>query len=299
MDIEQDARDLRVVADGIRLVTLQTFSYLGFGHIGGAMSIVETLAVLYSGELECDPQNPGWDGRDRLVMSKGHAGPALYATLSLRGFFPKEVLRELNQGGGSLPSHCDMNKTPGVDMTTGSLGQGMSTAIGLALGARMNNTGNYTFLILGDGECDEGQVWEGAMFAAHYKLGGLIALVDWNKQQLDGFTNVVMDLGDIEAKFAAFGWHTQTIDGHDPAKIKAAIIDAKLETDKPSAIILDTVKGYGCGFAEGIDGNHHMNFTKEQIDEAIDFASKQLDMSREAAAAPDEPDPADSLENEV
>ena len=283
MDIEKEALDLRVVADGIRLVTLQTFSNIGFGHIGGAMSIIEALAVLYSGELECDPENPGWEGRDRLVMSKGHAGPALYATLSLRGFFPKELLSELNQGGGSLPSHCDMNKTPGVDMTTGSLGQGMSTAIGLALGARLNKSGNYTFLILGDGECDEGQVWEGAMFAAHYKLGSLIALIDWNKQQLDGFTSDVMDLGDIGGKFAAFGWHTQTVDGHDPGKIKVAIIDAKLETEKPSAIILNTVKGYGCDFAEGIDGNHHMNFTPEQMDKAIDIAAKKLETSREAA----------------
>ena len=280
MDIEQDARELKVVADGIRLVTLQTFSYLGFGHIGGAMSIIETLAVLYSGELRCDPQKPGWEGRDRLVMSKGHAGPALYATLCLRGFFPKELLLELNQGGGRLPSHCDMNKTPGIDMTTGSLGQGMSTAIGLALGARLNNAGNYTFLILGDGECDEGQVWEGAMFAAHHKLGGLIAFIDWNKQQLDGFTDAVMGLGDLAAKFEAFGWHTQSVYGHDPGKIKAAVIEAKLETDKPSAIILDTVKGYGCDFAEGKDGNHHMTFTQEQIDKAIDSASQTLEKSR-------------------
>ena len=280
MDIEQDTKDLRVVAEGIRLVTLQTFSYLGFGHIGGAMSIVETLAVLYSGELRCDPQKPNWEGRDRLVMSKGHAGPALYATLCLRGFFPKDLLLELNQGGGRLPSHCDMHKTPGIDMTTGSLGQGMSTAIGLALGARLNSAGTYTFLILGDGECDEGQVWEGAMFAAHHKLGGLIAFVDWNKQQLDGFTNDVMGLGDLAAKFEAFGWHTQSIYGHDTGKIKAAVIEAKLETDRPSAIILDTVKGYGCDFAEGKDGNHHMTFTQDQIDKAIDNAAQRLEKSR-------------------
>ena len=283
MDVEQDALELRVVADGIRLITLQTFAYLGFGHVGGAMSIIETLAALYSGELRCDPRNPDWEGRDRLVMSKGHAGPALYATLCLRGFFPKETLQELNQGGGSLPSHCDMNKTPGIDMTTGSLGQGMSTAIGLALGARMSGLENYTFLILGDGECDEGQVWEGAMFAAHYKLGGLIAFIDWNKQQLDGFTKDVMDLGDLDEKFRAFGWHTQTVDGHDPSRIKAAIIEAKLVTDQPSVIILDTIKGYGCDFAEGLAGNHHMNFTPEQIDKALDTAARRLEASREAA----------------
>ena len=283
MNIEQDARDLKMVADGIRLVTLQTFSYLGFGHVGGAMSIIETLAVLYGGQLKHDPNNPDWDGRDRLVMSKGHAGPALYATLCLRGFFPKELLLELNQGGGSLPSHCDMHKTPGIDMTTGSLGQGMSTAIGLALGARLNNFGNYTFLVLGDGECNEGQVWEGAMFAAHHKLGGLIAFIDWNKQQLDGFTKDVMDLGSLSAKFESFDWHTQTVDGHDLSKIKAAVTEAKLATDKPSVIVLDTIKGYGCDFAEGIEGNHHMNFSKEQIENAIDLAAKRLETSREKA----------------
>ena len=284
MDIEKESRDLRVVAEGIRLVTLQTFSYLGFGHIGGSMSIVETLAVLYGGELKCNPQRPNWEGRDRLVMSKGHAGPALYATLCLRGFFAKELLLELNQGGGSLPSHCDMNKTPGVDMTTGSLGQGMSTAIGLALGIRLNDTGNYTYLILGDGECNEGQLWEGAMFAAHYKLGNLIAFVDLNKQQLDGFTKDVLDMGDMAAKFSSFGWHTQTVDGHDPGRIKAAIIEAKSITDKPSMIVLDTIKGYGCDFAEGIHGNHHMNFTKEQMDKAIERATQRLEDSRRAAA---------------
>ena len=280
MDIVKETRDLKVVAEGIRLVTLQTFSYLGFGHIGGAMSIIETLAVLYAGELRCDPQNPKWEGRDRLVMSKGHAGPALYATLCLRNFFSKETLLELNQGGGSLPSHCDMHKTPGVDMTTGSLGQGMSTAIGLALGARLSGIGNFTFLVLGDGECNEGQVWEGAMFAAHNKLGSLIAFIDWNKQQLDGFTKDVMDMGDIADKFAAFGWHTQTVDGHDPGKIKAAVMEAKLIDDRPSAIVLDTVKGYGCDFAEGINGNHHMNFTKEQMDKAIDKAALRLEQIR-------------------
>ena len=283
MDIEKETRELRVVAEGIRLVTLQTFANLGFGHIGGAMSIIEALAALYGGEMRCDPENPGWEDRDRLVMSKGHAGPALYATLCLRGFFPKEILLELNQGGGRLPSHCDMNKTPGVDMTTGSLGQGMSTAIGIALGLHLNNSGSFTYLILGDGECDEGQVWEGAMFAAHYKLGKLIALVDWNKQQLDGFTKDVIDLGDLSAKFNAFGWHTQTVDGHDPGKIKAAILEAKSAANAPSAIILDTIKGYGCDFAAGIAGNHHMNFTQDKIDKAIEGVAQRLEEARAAA----------------
>ena len=282
MGIEEKTLDLRVVAEGIRLVTLQTLGHLGFGHIGGSMSIVETLAVLYGGELRCDPDDPGWEGRDRLVMSKGHAGPALYATLCLRGFFPKETLLELNQGGGRLPSHCDMHKTPGVDMTTGSLGQGISTAIGIALGARLNGSGIYTYLVMGDGELNEGQVWEGVIFAAHHKLGKLIAFVDWNKQQLDGFTKDVMDMGGIEEKFKAFGWHAQTVNGHDPGMIQAAVIEAKKETALPSVIILDTIKGYGCEFAEGVTANHHMNFTKEQMDKAIEAQGKKVEEIRAA-----------------
>jgi transketolase len=273
------------VAEGIRLVTLQTFANIGFGHVGGAMSIIEALAALYGGEMRCDPENPKWADRDRLVMSKGHAGPALYATLCLRGFFPKEVLLQLNQGGGSLPSHCDMHKTTGIDMTTGSLGQGMSTAIGIALGARLNDSGAYTFLVLGDGECNEGQVWEGAMFAAHNKLGRLITFIDWNKQQLDGFTKDIIDMGDIGEKFKAFGWHTQAVDGHDPGKIKAAIVEAKSFENAPSAIILNTIKGYGCDFAEGIAANHHMNFTQDQINNAIADVEQRLSEARAAAKA--------------
>jgi len=280
MNIEKETKNLKVVAEGIRLVTLQTLGHIGFGHVGGAMSIIETLAALYCGELRSDSTDPDKRDRDRLVMSKGHAGPALYATLCLRGFFPKEMLTQLNQGGGSLPSHCDMHKTPGIDMTTGSLGQGISTAIGLALGARLDGIENYTYLILGDGECNEGQIWEGAMFAAHQKLGRLIAFVDWNKQQLDGFSKDIIDMGDIGEKFKAFGWHTQTVNGHDPDRIKDAIIDAKVIRDVPSVIILDTIKGYGCNFAEAIAGNHHMNFTKEQMDKAIDDATQKLEYVR-------------------
>ena len=284
MNTDQDTRELRVVAEGIRLVTLQTFAHLGFGHVGGAMSVIETLAVLYGSELRCDPDNPNWEDRDRLVMSKGHAGPALYATLCLRGFFPKDTLKELNQGGGSLPSHCDMHKTIGVDMTTGSLGQGMSTAIGLALGARLNKKEIYTYLILGDGECNEGQVWEGALFAAHNKLDRLIAFVDWNKQQLDGFAKDIIDMGDVEAKFKAFGWHTRTVDGHDPGKIKAAVTEAKSVTNAPSMIVLDTIKGYGCDFAEGIAANHHINFRPEQMENAIGIQLRRLEEARAAVA---------------
>jgi transketolase len=283
MDNHKNAKELRVIAEGIRLVTLQVLEGFGQGHIGGSMSIVETLAVLYGSELRCDPQNPNWEERDRLVLSKGHAGPALYATLSLRGFFPKEMLAELNQGGGRLPSHADRNKTPGVDMTTGALGQGISVAVGMALGSRMNKSDSITYLILGDGECNEGQVWEGAMFAAAHKLSNLVAFVDWNKQQLDGFTKDVLDMGDIADKFRSFGWFVQTVDGHDVGAIQSAVIAAKAQNDAPSMIVLDTVKGYGT-FAAGIEGNHHMSFSKEQMDEAIRYAAQRLEEARAAVA---------------
>ena len=179
-------KELRVFAEEIRVETLKELANLGFGHIGGSMSVVELLAVLYGKEMRIDPKDPQWADRDKLVMSKGHAGPAVYATLALKGYFPKEDLLTLNQGGTNFPSHCDRLKTTGVDMTTGSLGQGISTACGLALGNRILGRDAFTYLVLGDGECDEGQIWEGAAFAAHQKLSNLIAFVDLNKQQLDG-----------------------------------------------------------------------------------------------------------------
>jgi len=269
------ATDFNAFARRIRIETLKEFKWLGFGHVGGAMSIVETLAVLYGGVMRVDPENPQWADRDWLVMSKGHAGPALYATLALRGYFDMELLQTLNQNGTRLPSHCDRNKTPGVDMTTGSLGQGMSTAIGVTLGNRLDGRNCFTYLILGDGELDEGQVWEGALFAAHYKLENLIALIDCNQQQLDGYTKDVMDLGDVRLKFESFGWDAADADGHDTAAIYQAIRRAQGVGGKPKAIILHTAKGRGCVFAEGELNNHHMVFTHQQIDAAIQAAEAE------------------------
>jgi len=276
-------KDIRVFAEEIRVETLKEFAHLGFGHVGGAMSIIETLAVLYGSEMHIDPKNPGLETRDKFVMSKGHAGPSLYATLALKGYFPLENLMTLNQGGTTLPSHCDRLKTPGVDMTTGSLGQGISTAIGLALGDRlMGRKDCYTYLMLGDGECNEGQVWEGAMFAAHYKLDHLIAFVDLNKQQLDGKTDDVMYMGDMVDKFKAFGWNTVKVDGHNVDAIKDAIDAAKAQSGKPSMIILDTVKGHGCLLAESMFPCHHIAFTAEQIAPSVEHAEKVLEQARKA-----------------
>ena len=267
---------VRVFAEEIRVETLKEFAALGFGHVGGSMSVIEALAVLYGKEMRIDPQNPQWPERDRLVMSKGHAGPALYATLALKGYFPIEVLKTLNQGGTILPSHCDRLKTPGVDMTTGSLGQGISLACGLALGNRMQGRDAYTYLILGDGECNEGQVWEGAMFAAHFKLNRLIAFVDLNKQQLDGTTEDVMNMGDMVAKFESFGWMPHKVNGHDVDAIIDAVAAGKAQADKPVMIILDTIKGNGCELALQRFPNHHIAFTAEEMAPSIAKAEAVL-----------------------
>ena len=265
---KKELNQLEKFATEIRLETLKEIKNLGFGHIGGVMSIVETLAVLYGKVMKINPKEPKWKDRDWLVVSKGHAGPAVYTALALKGYFPIGELMTLNKPKTNLPSHCDRNKTIGIDMTTGSLGQGMSTAIGIALGNRLDRRNSYTYLILGDGECDEGQVWEGALFAHHHKLDHLITFVDTNKKQLDGYTKDINDLGDIAQKFASFGWHTQEVNGADVAKIYEAIEKAKEIKEQPSVIILDTIKGQGIKFVEETMANHHMIFSTAEHEAA-------------------------------
>jgi transketolase len=266
---QQQISDFNRFATKIRIETIKEIANLGSGHVGGTMSLAEVLAVLYGGVMKIDPVNPGWEERDWLVVSKGHAGPAVYATLALKGYFPMEELNTLNRPGTNLPSHCDRNKTIGIDMTTGSLGQGASSAMGIALGNRIDGKDNYTYLILGDGECQEGQVWEAALFAVQYKLNHLIAFIDYNQQQADGFTRDICDLGDLTQKFADFGWFTQSVAGHDVAQIYEAIGKAKQQNEKPVLIVLNTVKGKGCGFAEGKPNNHSMPITQEQMVETV------------------------------
>jgi transketolase len=266
---QQQINGFKRFATKIRIETIREIANLGMGHIGGSMSLVEVLAVLYGGVMKVDPANPGWKERDWLVVSKGHAGAVVYATLALKGFFPMEELNTLNRPGTNLPSHCDRTKTPGIDMTTGSLGQGASSAMGIALGNRIDGRDNYTYLILGDGECQEGQVWEAALFAAQHKLNHLIAFIDYNRQQADGFTRDICDLGDLTQKFADFGWFAQSVDGHDAARIYEAIVKAKQQNEKPAMIVLNTVKGKGCCFAEGKLNNHNMPITPEMMVEAV------------------------------
>ncbi|MCL2374456.1 MAG: transketolase [Treponema sp.] len=253
----------------IRAKTLYAIARLGVGHIGGALSVADVLALLYDREMKYDPKNPADPNRDIFILSKGHAGPALYATLALKGFFPIEWLDTLNQGGTCLPSHCDRNKTPGIDMTAGSLGQGLSAACGFALGRKFDGSAVKVFCIIGDGESNEGQVWEAAMFASQYRLANLIAFTDYNKMQIDGTTDEVMSLEDIEGKWKSFGWHTLRCDGHDIAAMHEAISLCRAQSEKPSMIILDTIKGKGASFCEGKVESHNMPVTMEMAEQAV------------------------------
>lgn len=271
-----ELRSLSRQADEIRISTIWTIAHLGVGHLGGALSIADVLTLLYYKEMNVNPQNPRMEGRDLLVLSKGHAGPALYATLAAKGFFPPSWLETLNKGGTNLPSHCDRNRTPGIDMTTGSLGQGLSAACGMAYACKLDGKKSTIYAIIGDGETDEGQNWEAAMFARQCKLDNLIAFTDYNKMQIDGTTEQVMDLEDLTEKWKAFGWNTFRVNGHDISAIHEAIAQAKLASGKPSMIILDTIKGYGAPFAEGQVGNHNMKVTIEQAQQAeASIRSKQ------------------------
>lgn len=254
----------------IRRQTLRCLHSQGSGHVGGSMSIADVLSVLYTKHMDVDPQDPKRVNRDCLVLSKGHAGPAWYATLALKGFFPLEWLDTLNKLGTRLPSHANLNLTPGVDMTAGSLGQGLSCACGLALAKKLSGDKHFVYVITGDGELQEGQNWEGAMFAGSKKLDNLIVFVDANKLQIDGTTHDVCDVEDIKKKFASFGFAVQRVDGHDHNAIDLAIEAAKKQKRKPHCIVLDTVKGKGISFYEQMGaGVHSTTVTDEQYAAAL------------------------------
>lgn len=266
---EKKVKELKQFSKRIQIETVKEIASLGVGHLGGALSIADLLAVLYGAEMKYDPKNPKWEERDWLVCSKGHAGPAVYATLALKGFISMDWLNTLNRPGTNLPSHCDRKKTPGIDMTTGSLGQGASTAAGIALGHKLDGKDNKVYLILGDGEINEGQVWEMALFAPTKKINNLIAFVDNNGLQLDGPTKDICNLGDIRKKFEDFGWYAQEVDGHDVSAIYNAIESAKTQTEKPSMIVLDTIKAHGYSKMENKVGSHCPTVSAEQCEEAV------------------------------
>ena len=263
----QTTVDLQAAARDIRAATIRCIGALGVGHIGGSMSICEALSALYYGVMKTDAANPQWEERDYFVLSKGHAGPALYATLALKGFFPMDTLDTLNVPGTMLPSHCDRLKTPGVDISAGSLGQGIGVAVGLALSFKLANKPNRVYCIVGDGESNEGSVWEAAMAAANFGLDNFTVLFDDNKLQSDGFTADVMMLEPIVDKWASFNFDAQRVPGHDANAIYAALIAPS--NGKPKAIILDTVKGKGWPPFEGVLASHNSSVTPEQVQYAL------------------------------
>lgn len=265
----QDFEKLRRFSADIRIWTIRTIASAGFGHIGGSASIADVLAVLYGDVMRVDPTTPLWDQRDWLVLSKGHCAPALYAALALKGFFPMEWLNTLNQGGTRLPSHADRQRVPGVDMSTGSLGQGISAAVGICWANRLQKRDNWTYCIVGDGECNEGQVWEACAAAAHEKLDHFVLFVDWNKKQLDGRLEDICAPFSFEDKFRAFNFHVETVKGFDVQAIWEAVQRAKETPSQPHCIVLDTCKGLGVDFAEKEDFNHYLTFGPTQGEAAI------------------------------
>ncbi|MGT2963788.1 transketolase [Streptococcus acidominimus] len=276
--------ELTRFATEIRYHILTTLNQLGFGHYGGSLSIVEVLAALYGEVLDVNVQNFASKERDHFVLSKGHAGPALYSALHLKGFFDKDFLHSLNCNGTRLPSHPDRNLTPGVDMTTGSLGQGMSVATGIAYGKKITASPYYTYTLVGDGELNEGQCWEAAQFAAHQQLSHLILFVDDNKKQLDGRTDDICQTFDFVEKFASFGWEAVRVDGSNIETILEALEAMKESASpRPKCIVLDTVKGQGVDLLEEMESNHHLRLSGQLTDDleavAQSFA-KELEVTR-------------------
>lgn len=260
---------LAIAATRIRMAAVEGTFHAKSGHPGGSLSIADMLAYLYFQEMRVDPQNPKWPDRDRFVLSKGHTAPALYGALALKGYFPEEEIASLRHTGAMLQGHPDMKGTPGVDMSSGSLGQGISAACGMALGAKLDGAGYRVYTALGDGEIEEGQVWEAAMFAAAKKLDNLCVIVDNNNLQIDGTVEEVNSPYPIPEKFEAFGFHVQEINGHDFDSIEAALNAARACKGKPSAVILKTVKGKGVSFMENKASWHGTAPNQEQRDAAI------------------------------
>lgn len=254
----------------VRRLIIRAIGNVGVGHLGGSMSLVEVLVVLYFKHMRIDPADPRKEGRDRLILSKGHGGPALYACLAAKGYFDVSLLDTLNQVGTQLPSHPDMNRTPGVDMTTGSLGQGLSCAVGIAIGSKARADGAKIYAVIGDGESNEGLVWEAAMFAAQRRLDNLMVFTDYNKMQIDGETTAINNLEPLADKWRAFGWNVLETPGHDVAAISDAIGLAKTVVGKPSMIILHTLKGKGVSFLEECwRNNHNVTISPKQVQVAM------------------------------
>ncbi|AOT73233.1 transketolase [Geosporobacter ferrireducens] len=265
-----DQKRLNETALEIRRSIIRSVYAAGSGHPGGSLSAVEIMTALYFEKMKIDPKNPKWEERDRFILSKGHAAPVLYAALAEKGFFPKEELLKLRHVDAMLQGHPDMKGTPGVEMSTGSLGQGFSTSIGMALGAKLDQRSNRIYVLLGDGEVQEGIVWEAAMAAAHYQLDNLTAFMDYNGLQIDGNTDEVMNINPITDKWKSFGWNVVAIDGHDYDQIFDALEKAESTKNQPTVIIAKTVKGKGVSFMENQAGWHGNAPKKEEAEKALE-----------------------------
>lgn len=267
--IEERASLLKEKAKEVRIKIIEMIYQAQSGHPGGSLSIADIMTVLYFDLLRVDPHNPRWRDRDRVVLSKGHACPALYACLAMRDFFPIGELRTLRKIESILQGHPDMKKTPGVDMTTGSLGHGLSIGVGMALEARLMKKDYHVYVILGDGELNEGQVWEAAESGHKYSLDNLVAIIDRNRLQLDGYTEDIMPMEPIDQKFEAFNWHVMKMNGHDVKDILTTLENARIASKRPICIIADTIKGKGVSYMENQQFWHGKVPDKEQYEKAI------------------------------
>jgi transketolase len=261
--------DLQERARQIRIRTLTMLTKAGSGHTGGSLSAVEVITALYFYKMRYRPHDPAWKERDRFILSKGHAAPALYAALAVAGFFPLEELMTLRQLGSRLQGHPDMRLVPGIDFSTGSLGQGLSVADGMALAARLNGLDVRIYALLGDGETQEGQVWEAAMAASHYKLSNLCAILDFNKLQIDGKVLDIMCIDPVAEKWRSFGWEVTEVDGHDFSQILPALDRTERIKDRPSLIIAHTIKGKGVSFMENQLKYHGIAPTPQELEKAL------------------------------
>lgn len=269
MENNEKVRFLEDKARELRRVILTMIHTAKSGHPGGSLSAADLVAALYFNEMNVDPANPKWEKRDRFILSKGHTCPVVYGALAMKGFFDFDTIYTLRKMGSILQGHPDMNKAPGIDMTTGSLGQGLSAGVGMAFGAKLNGSGSRVYVMLGDGEIQEGQIWEAAMLAAKCKLDNLVAIVDFNNLQNDGYCSDIMPMEPVTGKWEAFGWHTLEIDGHNMGQILQSFAQARRIMDKPTCIIARTVKGKGVSFMENICEWHGTPPNDEQYQHAM------------------------------
>jgi transketolase len=268
-DLKPDIASLKEKAKTLRIEILKMLTEAGSGHTGGSLSAADIVTALYFYKMRHNPADPKWRERDRFVLSKGHAAPVLYGALAISGYFDKQLLRTLRKIGSPLQGHPCSRKLPGIEISTGSLGQGLSIADGMALGLKIDGLSSRVYCMLGDGEIQEGQVWEAAMTAAHYKLDNLCAIIDNNGLQIDGHCHEVMYIEPIVKKWEAFGWHVIDINGHDMEAVVRALDEAETIKDKPSMIVARTIKGKGVSFFEGKVEYHGMAPTPEELEKAL------------------------------